>query len=466
MPAMSRKKMGLIAGAVMVALTAAAYVLVVGSVRSKVDADLETRVDRALQMLTKNESLEALDFIDTARRLSSDPALVPALTEADPAAREAKRTAVLKSLAEHVENHHLAFIAVLDATGKLAMSDSPVPVDDWRAKYPTVAAVIDRRIVAKDVWTVGKAPVEVVLAGIYDERGLQGVLVLGEVLDAERARGQAALVGTEVVYYTGDRLTGVSFQQPGVLDDLSAVPELRKLATDVLSAGSHDGVRVTLGGTPYLAKAVALPLSFGDKTSGAIVLGNLAAARETVASVGPAILIFGGLALVVVLLVMVATARSLISQVEEIELGVGDIINGNVDFIFNPVGADFDGLANALNVLLARMLGRPEPDADADVDADGKPGKPEQLDAGGASVAEIQKLAAEPEDAYYARIFGEYVAAREKTGEGAAGATLEGFTTKLRITEANLKKKHACNAVRFRVVVKDNQVTLKPVPIA
>ena len=41
-------------------------------------------------------------------------------------------------------------------------------------------------------------------------------------------------------------------------------------------------------------------------------------------------------------------------------LGVGEIINGNIDYMFKPVGQDFEGLSNALNVMLARLLGREE----------------------------------------------------------------------------------------------------------
>jgi hypothetical protein len=64
---------------------------------------------------------------------------------------------------------------------------------------------------------------------------------------------------------------------------------------------------------------------------------------------------------IVALLTMVLTARRILRQADEIELGISDIINGNLDRTFRPVGSDLDGLANALNVMLARLLGRAEP---------------------------------------------------------------------------------------------------------
>ena len=36
------------------------------------------------------------------------------------------------------------------------------------------------------------------------------------------------------------------------------------------------------------------------------------------------------------------------------------MINGNLDRTFTPVGSELDGLANGLNVMLARLLGLAE----------------------------------------------------------------------------------------------------------
>ncbi len=53
-----------------------------------------------------------------------------------------------------------------------------------------------------------------------------------------------------------------------------------------------------------------------------------------------------------------------IRPLDKIELGVAEIINGNIDYKFKPVGPDFEGLSNGLNVMLARLLGREEPNED------------------------------------------------------------------------------------------------------
>ena len=74
-------------------------------------------------------------------------------------------------------------------------------------------------------------------------------------------------------------------------------------------------------------------------------------------------------------------------------------------------------------------------------------------------------LAEEPEDAYIKRTFDEYIAARKQTNESNEGLTLDGFAQKLKQNEAALKKKHSARMVRFKVVIKNGQTTLKPFPI-
>ena len=63
------------------------------------------------------------------------------------------------------------------------------------------------------------------------------------------------------------------------------------------------------------------------------------------------------LAILVALGAVVLTAKRFIKPLDKIELGVAEIINGNIDYTFKPVGPDFEGLSNGLNVMLARLLG-------------------------------------------------------------------------------------------------------------
>jgi hypothetical protein len=209
-----------------------------------------------------------------------------------------------------------------------------------------------------------------------------------------------------------------------------------------------------------------------------MVMKSLEEAYAPIGVVKWTILLLGIGAVLVALLSMLITARTLLNPAEQIELGVNEVINGNADYTFKEVGDDFEGLANALNVMIARLTGRPEPGDDAfdlersasssQVSLD-EPAPVSTAAMGGAAAladAGTSALAREPEADYYRRLYREFIKARSDAKENVEGVTLESFTAKLRASEASLKTKHACRMVRFKVVTKDGQVTLKPVPIA
>ena len=120
--------------------------------------------------------------------------------------------------------------------------------------------------------------------------------------------------------------------------------------------------------------------------------------------------------------------------------------------------------------MLARLLGRPEP-GEEEFDEDGNPiipGRVEFDETEGSAAPqtdpELARLAQESEPDYYKRVFTEYVAARKAVGSP-DDVSFENFIAKLKVNEGKLKAQYQCRAVRFRVVTKDNKVSLKPVPI-
>jgi hypothetical protein len=203
-----------------------------------------------------------------------------------------------------------------------------------------------------------------------------------------------------------------------------------------------------------------------------MVLMSISDQTTNVGTVKLFILLLGGGALAIALFGMHLTSRRILHQVDDIELGVAEIINGNLDKTFRPVGEELDGLANGLNVMMARLLGRPEP-GEEEYDEDGNPVIPGRVEFDAAEdsnagppqpPSDLAALAQEPEPDYYKRLFTEYVDARKQTGHP-DDVAFEAFIAKLRVNEGKLKAQYQCKAVRFRVVLKDDKVTLKPVPI-
>lgn len=483
---MSRAKIAGVVAAVVVGLTLAAYFLTTSSLEARIEKESEARVKRARDLIHQVAQLEGLGLIRRTERLAANPIFLRAVAESNDVARaqiadEAFRQFIAELPAGDPKPDN---IVIVDAKGEVAaMLDVPRPDnEEWKSKYPAIAAAIDKRQVSNDVWEYRNSVMKVGVAPFFDPQtgDVKGALTLFYALNAREAQEQARVLGLDVAYLFGDRVRATSFRRGGKAEE--DVEKQKDLAKPVYSGGlaaeafdkgiAEKVVKVELGKETYLASAVRLP-NFSAKSAGAVVLVSLTQALAPIGTAKLAILLLGVGALLIAILAMFVTARLILHPAEEIELGVTEIINGNIDYTFKPVGADFDGLANALNVMLARLLGRPEPgdetyDENGNVqttkvllDDDGMP-------SGAANVAtspEVLALAQEPEGEYYARVYREYLEGRKQTGEGIDGVTFDSFTAKLRISEANLKKKYACKSVRFRVATKNGQITLKPVPI-
>jgi hypothetical protein len=238
-----------------------------------------------------------------------------------------------------------------------------------------------------------------------------------------------------------------------------------------IDLGSRDYLATSLGLARFPSKP--LPADYPPATAGAVVLMAPSEQAGGVGVVRIFILLLGLGSLAVALFGMYMSNHRILHQVDHIELGVADIINGNLDRTIEPVGDELEGLANGLNVMLARLLGRPEP-GEEEFDENGNPivqGRVEfeEADEDAPKTApapdpDLAALAQEPEPDYYKRVFTEYLDGRKSIGNPDE-VSFENFIAKLRVNEGKLKAQYNCKAVRFRVVVKDGKVTLKPVPI-
>jgi hypothetical protein len=474
---MSRAKIGAVVAVVVAALTLAAYFLTTRGMERGIRRDVEQRVAKARQLVIHIAAVQAKEMDSRVDALSRDPDLEGALKEeADPAKKADLMAQGKKAFQDFVKDQTTKpdFVGLTDREGNVVLMDVDFEPQNWKKDFPVVADALDKRELARDIWdyrnTVTKVGVAPVIDPITNE--VRGSVVVAYALTARQATEQAEMIGMDVAYFFNGRVRATSFTQKGAEGDLTSLSQLLadkgldKLSQD-LSKGTPV-VPLSINDDEYVATAAPLP--YENKTSGAMVMMSLGKAMEPIGTVKVTIVLLGLGALLVALLAMLITARLLLNPAEEIELGVTEIINGNVDYTFKPAGADFDGLANALNVMLARLTGRPEP-GDEPLDED-RPSTSsmvledaEKAAQGGSADPEAMALAQEPEPDYYKRIFGEYLAQRKDAGEKTEGVTFEGFVAKLRLSEANLKKKHGCRAVRFRIATKDGQVTLKPVPI-
>jgi hypothetical protein len=209
------------------------------------------------------------------------------------------------------------------------------------------------------------------------------------------------------------------------------------------------------------------------------ILGDRSAQRDKAAPLSY-ILIFMAVGLLLSLAYGFFIGGTLLKPVEQMEETILNVLNGRQDLRIQVESAEYGGLAYRINQLLNMFTGTPEADESGRLSSPppAAGGWEEGGAAGGAAAAGgapsgeeasdpelVAKLAAEPEETYYARIYEEYVAAKQAAGENVANISQDKFVQRLKSNEQALTKKHGCRMVRFQVDVKGSQVNLKPVII-
>jgi hypothetical protein len=482
---MSRTVIAAVVAAVIVALTGFAYALISSSIEDKAQRDGQSRVLRARQMLDQTIQLDVVSTLSRAERLAADEGFLRALRSDGVERANATKLAFERFAAKESRDRAADIIALVDEGGNvIAMSGVATVVarlwkdDKGELRWPALALALQQRIIISDVWDYqDKGMMRVGIASVVDPEAPEskpvGAVVVAYSQTAKEAQRQSGMFGAQVAYYRAERVFATSFMRFSAEEDTAKRAEL---AGKLPKGDSGKLERITIDGVPYVvgtakiesAASRQLPPEIADQDFTAAVLAPLTD-TSGISDIKKYIIFVGLGALAIALLGLHLTHRRLIAQVDQIELGVTDIINGNVDRTFRPVGLELDGLANGLNVMLARLLGRPEP-GDEELDDDGNPivqGRVEfeGAEAGrGAPDPELAALAQESEPDYYKRIYTEYLSARRSIGQPDE-VSFENFIAKLKVNEGKLRAEFQCKVVRFRVVTKDGKVTLKPVPI-
>jgi len=488
---MYRIRIGLIAAALILVATGFFFLWVSSDLKAAATQDAEAKVSRAQSVYQHISRLVSLDLANLAAERGRTPAVVAVFDKSEETAlRQAafEECEVLNTALER-EHRKADILAILNSTGKIIARNLNPNADygeDLRAKYPAVAQAL-KGIPVKDIWTWRDGGVHVVaVAPITRPDGtIVGAILVAWVVSAKTAQENRDLLGTEIGYFHAGKVHTSSFVSNGdpSKEDVAKTQALsnflfsgQKLADLALSnAAATQVAHWFLEGRHYAVVAAPMPGNFADKTSGFAILASLTDGMSRVQSQGMKVLLLGLLAVIIALVVAAMTARRFIGPLDKIELGVAEIINTNIDYTFKPVGPDFEGLSNSLNVMLARLLGREEPNEEAveeeeEEEAAGKRWKADLMNIdnteGTASPAAVAALAEESEAAYYPRLFNEYVSALRAIGQPSGGLSVQAFMAKLSLAEAGLREKWECKSVRFRIVTESGEIWFKPVKTA
>jgi hypothetical protein len=159
-----------------------------------------------------------------------------------------------------------------------------------------------------------------------------------------------------------------------------------------------------------------------------------------------------------------------------LEEGLLAILNGQTDKRFELDHAELGGLAFRIDQLLNQLMGVEEDNTDDEGRVSKAPtaanfGEALAVDKSGAVVSpaggtdvDAKKLAAEPADQYYARLYREYIAAKKQLGEQVDHITDAAFKSRIQGMEQDASTKHGRN-VRYHVQSNGREVVLLAVPL-
>ncbi len=218
------------------------------------------------------------------------------------------------------------------------------------------------------MYRVGAAPIK------GPQGNVLGAVFVGFVQSTTDANAAAQLLGCEVAYFLDGKIHASSFEHREGTSETTEEKALAgqlfdgpRLAEQAMSARQASAAfHVQIGRDEWVAAAAPIPGNATASRSGFVVLKSLRTAEAQIAPLAGLILALGLVSILMVVGAWQMTERRFLVPLDRLEAGVSEVINGNQDYVFESPSEDFEGLANGLNVMLARLLGHPEPGDDDD----------------------------------------------------------------------------------------------------
>ncbi len=366
---MYRARIGLAAAAVVAALTAVVATMVGSTISGATQRQVEATVDRAQATFPKLDLLRGIEATNETAKMAREDELGDVFTKSGDAQRQAAFVAVqARSARLGQQNHKPDLIVVVGANGHVVSRDLNMDAmydEDLKAKFPSVGAALNG-VANKDTWTFDGHLYRVASAPIRARSGaVVGALVVGWVASAQDASSDRDKLGAEVAYFLDGKVQASSFKKEGgesveekqLAQQLFDGPKLGANAATEATKQFH----VKIGSDEWVAAAGPLPGNLTRSASGFVVLASPSAVKAPFSGLQAYVILLGVVALLAAVGAAVLTALRFVNPLDKIETGVAEVINGNRDYSFESPSQDFEGLANGLNVMIARLTGRPDP---------------------------------------------------------------------------------------------------------
>jgi methyl-accepting chemotaxis protein len=416
---------------------------------------------------------------------SSEQGAVDALTKATASARGEAATKHCDDLVSKMKNTALfernvpTLVAIVDAGGKIVGRNNSNlnRGDDLGRTYPGLKSTLVSGQSGSDVWYESDRYLATYVAVRDDQGKVIGALVLGRPLNDMLSRVSEATTGRPLIIVVpkGDGFDVVahSSKQLPQLDE-SIGKGAKDMLKSVLAHQQPDAVR----DSDLLVAASPLP-AFEDGKRAILVA---AAPAELIQDpTGLAMLpIFGAMAVGIVLVIVGGwlLGNYITRPINMLEEGLLAILNGQTDKRFELDHAELGGLAFRIDQLINQLMGVEEDTTDAEGRVSGAPNAANFTEAlavddrrmqyqpgeGTLDPEAVARLAAEPAQQYYARIYREYISAKRAIGEATEHITERAFASRIQSMEQDAARKYG-RPVRYQVQARNKEVVLLAVPL-
>ncbi|MDP9002470.1 MAG: hypothetical protein M3O46_20455 [Myxococcota bacterium] len=416
---------------------------------------------------------------------STGQGAVDALVKATASARGEAATKYCDELVSKMKNASLfeqnvpTLVAIVDGSGKIVgrNNSSLNRGDDLGKTYAGLKSTLVTGQSGSDVWHESDRYLATYVA-VRDEQGrILGGLVIGRPLNDTLSRVSESTTGRPLVIVVpkGDSFDVVAHSalQAASLDD-SANKGAKAMLTNALAHQQTDVVR----DGDLLVAASPLP-AFEDGKRALLVAAAPASLIQD--PTGLAMLpIFGAMGMGMVLVIVAGwlLGNYLTRPINMLEEGLLAILNGHHEKRFELDHAELGGLAFRIDQLLNQLMGVEEDTTDAEGRVSGAPNAANFTEAlsvddrrmqyepgeGTLDPEAISRLASEPPTEYYARIYGEYIAAKRTNGEATDHITQQAFATRIQAMERDAAQKYG-RPVRYQVQARNKEVVLLAVPL-
>jgi hypothetical protein len=443
---------------------------------------IETRSADQLKKNAQRDAVSAaaqlqLDGLRAERWLATksvEPATRAAMSRATPDARgDAARQLCdqIASAAQNALGTKPSIVALVDASGKIVGRNGSDlnRGDDIAGVHPAFKDALTKSSAGSDIWTDPKRSEQYIAsyAPVRAEGGATGgMLVVGIAINDALARVGEATTGRGIALVNASGEVIATSSNAG---DVAAA--MKSNAGDVKQALATGNVVSNIVGEVTFAAA---PLGgFGDGKSTAAV----AAAPPSLlpGAGGIPLSILGATALGLVLVVAGGwfLGNYISRPIALLEEGLLAILNGQSDKRFELDHAELGGLAFRIDQLLNQLMGVEEDNTDDEGRVSKAPTAANFGDAlsvdrsqtgAGAAAVDAARLAAEPPEQYYARLYREYISAKKALGEQVDHITDAAFRSRIQGMEQDASAKHG-RPVRYAVQSNGREVVLLAVPL-